>query len=277
MGANRVEGAIEKWRAKEQRISNIFSFSLSTNTMLKRDKLLYYDMIANKYAGTKIREERFSLKMLREERRSLERQLYPNRLLRLLRRLIIATIWVRIGVRREERKAKEQIRSLQGQVRKAGFEIDDKDFRSKIDQGLKKFKLPIEIEINNNEVQKHQLRFKKDSNGKYQFEGFYAILSDRREPSQIRERFFDANDRWELNNREAYQLLSGKSLKKGGKFLKLDFNDKTASGDFRLKESDSNRVSSKVKLAKPEQVTGVNSVKTSQKVTKRNGTRMKLR
>lgn len=254
MGANRVENAIEKWREKEGRVSNIFSFSLSTNTMLKRDKLLYYDKIANKYAGTKNREERFSLRMLREERRNLERQLYPNRLFRLLRRLIIAGIWIRIGVSREERQTQEQIRSLQNQVRNAGFEIDAKRLGLKVEEGGQKFKIPLEVEVNDFERQLHQLQFRKNDMGNYQFEGFHAVLSDIRKPTETKRRFFSVKDKWEVNNREAYELLSGRTIKKGDKTLMLDFNDKTASGDFYLREVPGRKANLPVTVNKAEQV-----------------------
>ena len=63
----------------------LFSFSLSSNRALLKEKLEYYERIAARYRGTQDQEERFALRMLRQERNRIEKQLYPNPLIRLLR------------------------------------------------------------------------------------------------------------------------------------------------------------------------------------------------
>ena len=40
---NRVEAELNQWRSREERFSKLFSFSLSNNRALLKEKLDYYD------------------------------------------------------------------------------------------------------------------------------------------------------------------------------------------------------------------------------------------
>jgi len=70
---NRVEAELNQWRSREERFSKLFSFSLSNNRALLKEKLDYYDRIAAKYKGTQDLDERFALRVLRQERNRIEK------------------------------------------------------------------------------------------------------------------------------------------------------------------------------------------------------------
>jgi len=118
---NRVEAELNQWRSREERLSKLFSFNLSTNKALLKEKLEYYDRIAAKYKGTQDLDERFALRMLRQERNRIEKQLYPNLLIRLLRRLLVAPVKEQIIIRQDNRKTEENSQALRHQVQRAGF------------------------------------------------------------------------------------------------------------------------------------------------------------
>lgn len=85
----------------------MFSFSFSSNKALLKEKLQYYDRIAAKYKGTHELHERFALRMLQQERGKIEKQLYLNSVIRLLRRLLVAPIKEHIVIRQDKNQAKK--------------------------------------------------------------------------------------------------------------------------------------------------------------------------
>jgi hypothetical protein len=102
-----VETELNQWRSGEERFSKLFSFSLSSNKALLKEKLQYYDRIAAKHKGTQDLDERFALRMLQQERSKIEKQLYPNPVIRLLRRLLVAPVKEQIVIRKDNKKTEQ--------------------------------------------------------------------------------------------------------------------------------------------------------------------------
>lgn len=148
---NRVEAEVNQWRSREERFNKLFSFSLSSNRALLIEKLKYYDRMAAKYKSTQNLEERFALKMLKQERRRMEKQLYPNLLIRLLRRLMVAPVKQQLAVGKENRRTEENSYALRQQAQRIGFP----DLAAKIDeqikQGQPQFSLPVSYYLNDKE------------------------------------------------------------------------------------------------------------------------------
>lgn len=237
---NRVEAELGQWRSREERFSKLFSFSLSTNRVLLKEKLEYYDRIAAKYKGTQNMDERFALKMLQQERNRIEKQLYPNLLVRLLRRLLVAPVREQIVIRMDNRKTESNSQALHQQVQRAGFP----DLSAKIDelmkQGHQQFSIPVSYYLNDKERLDHHLSFVKDQSGTYQFDGYKTTLYNESKPDEKRQQYFRLNDGQRVNTTEAYNLLAGRCVHNGGTWMQLDFNDKDQQGNFRIKQFHSN-------------------------------------
>jgi hypothetical protein len=233
---NRVETELNQWRSREERFSKLFSFSLSSNKALLKEKLQYYDRIAAKYKGTGDIDERFALGMLKQERNRIEKQLYPNLLIRLLRRLLVVPVKEHIVIRQDNRKIEQNSQSLHQQVRRAGFTNLAAKIDEQIKQGQQQFSLPVSYYINDKERLNHQLSFVKDQSGTYHFEGYKTNLYNESKPNEQRQQYFNMKNGYEINTTEAYNLLAGRAIKKNGTWMQLDFNDKDANGNFRMKE-----------------------------------------
>lgn len=233
---NRVEAELNQWRSREERFSKLFSFSLSNNKALLKEKLDYYDRIAAKYKGTQDLDERFALRVLRQERNRIEKQLYPNLLIRLLRRLLVAPVKEQIAIRQDNRKTEQNSQSLHEQVRRAGFPDISTKINENINQRQPQFSVPVSYYINDKERLNHQLSFIKDQSGTYHFEGYKTNLYNESKPNEQREQYFSAKNGYEINTTESYNLLAGRAIKKNGTWMQLDFNDKDANGNFRMKE-----------------------------------------
>lgn len=233
---NRVEAELNQWRSREERFSKLFSFNLSTNKALLKEKLEYYDRIAAKYKGTQDLDERFALRMLRQERNRIEKQLYPNLLIRLLRRLLVAPVKEQIVIRQDNRKTEENSQALRHQVQRAGFPDLSARIDEQMKQGHQQFSVPVSYYLNDKERLDHQLFFVKDQSGQYQFEGYKTTLYNEAKPDEKRQQYFSMHNGYNVNTTEAYNLLSGRCIQREGTWIQLDFNDKDPQGNFRIKQ-----------------------------------------
>ncbi len=233
---NRVEAELGQWRSREDRFSKLFSFSLSSNRALLKEKLHYYDRIAAKYKGTQNPDERFALRVLRQERNRMEKQLYPNLLVRLLRRLLVAPVREQITIRKDNRKAEDNSQALHQQVQRAGFADMSAKINEEMKQGHQQFSIPVSYYLNDKERLDHHLSFVKDQSGVYQFDGYKTTLYNESKPDEKRQQYFRMNDEQRVNTTEAYNLLAGRCVHNGGTWMQLDFNDKDQQGNFRIKQ-----------------------------------------
>lgn len=233
---NRVETALNQWRSREERFSKLFSFDLSSNRALMKEKLRYYDRVAATYKGTKDMDERLALKLLRQERNHLEKRLYPHIMVRLLRRLLVVPIRERIALKRDFHQSEENGRALKQKVQRAGFTGLSAKIEENMKQGQQQFSIPVSQYINEKERLDYRLSFVKDHSGMYRFDGYKANLHNESKPDEKRQQYFGMENGQGLKTSEAYNLLSGRSVQKEGRWLQLDFNDRDAQGNFRVKE-----------------------------------------
>jgi hypothetical protein len=233
---NRVEIELNQWRSREERFSKLFSFSLSNNRALLKEKLNHYERIGTKYKGTKNLEERFALWMLRQEKNKMLKQLYPNVLVRLIRKLVVAPLIDQITVRKDAREEQENNQSLQEQVQRIGFKDLSDKIEQQIKQGHEQFTIPSSYYINEKERLDHELSFVKDQNGKYQFEGYRTTLQNESKPEENRSQYFKVQQENSVDTTQAYNLLAGRAVQKEGSWIQLDLNDKDASANHRIKE-----------------------------------------
>lgn len=227
---------LNQWRSREERFSKLFNFSLSNNRPLLKEKLHHYGRIVTKYKGTKNLEERFALQILKQEKSKLLKLLYPNVLVRLVRKLLVVPLIEQIAVRKDAKEEKKNNQALHEQVQRIGF----RDLSSKIEQQIKlgheQFTIPVSYYINEKERLDHELSFVKDQSGQYQFEAYKTTLQNESKPDEERSQYFKVEQGNSIDTTQAYNLLAGRSIQKEKSWIQLDLNDKEASGNHRIKE-----------------------------------------
>ncbi|TRW22020.1 hypothetical protein FMM05_18870 [Flavobacterium zepuense] len=238
--SNRVEMEMSRWRLREERFGKLFSFDLSSNKALLREKLHDYQRIAVTYKGTQNPDERFALQVLKQERRLMEKQLYPNFLLRLLRRVIVEPLREQVFITQQVRQVQENGQSLHDQVQRAGFTGLTASLDEQLKKGQQQFSIPVSYYVNEKERLEHQLFFAKNQSGQYRFEGFKTSLFNESKPDESRQHYFTLSSGLSPDTTEAYNLLSGRAINNDGKWMQLDLNDKDAQGNYRIKEFHSN-------------------------------------
>ena len=233
---NRVEMELNQWRSREERFSKLFNFSLSNNRSLIKEKLHHYERIGTKYKGTKNIEERFALKMLKQEKNKILKQLYPNLLVRLVRQLVVAPLIDQIAVRKDTEEEEKNNQSLHEHVQRIGFTDLSGKIVDQIKQGHEQFTIPTSYYVNEKERLNHELSFSKDQNGKYQFEGYKTTLQNESKPEEDRSQYFKVQERNSIDTTQAYNLLAGRAVQKERIWIQLNLNDKDAGGNHRIKE-----------------------------------------
>lgn len=233
---NRVEMELNQWRSREERFSKLFNFSLSNNRSLLKEKLHHYGRIGTKYKGTKNLEERFALQILKQEKSKLLKLLYPNLLVRFVRRLLVVPLIEQIAVRKDAKEEEKNNQSLHDKVQRIGFRDLSNQIDQQIKQGHEQFNIPVSYYINEKERLNHELSFVKDQSGQYQFEGYKTTLQNESKPEEERSQYFKVQGRNPIDATEVYNLLAGRAVQKENSWIKLDFNDKDAKGNHRIKE-----------------------------------------
>lgn len=233
---NRIEAELNHWKSREERFNAVFSLNSSNSRSLLIEKLRQYERIAAKYRFSNNREEQSALRILKMETAQMTKMLYPNLLMRLLRKIIVNPLRSRISAKKDADKVNENSRLLHEEVQRIGFPDLSYKIKQQIETDGENFQIPVSYYINEKEKISNELSFSKGSNGQYYFDGFRSTLTNNLKPEESREHFFRnaPNLNFSLNNTS--NLLSGRSVQHNGSWFQLDFNDRDIKGSYHLKE-----------------------------------------
>lgn len=233
---NRIENEINLWLFKEEKVKNLFKRSPSIERSCVKEKLKFYKLLLFKYRKTRILDELLVLQFVRNERKNLARQLYPNKFERLLSELFNSIFITRINKREYLKEQEENKKSLKYQLNKSGFH----DYYSRVLDYMKQeqsqFFVPVSYYISEKERIEHSLCFIKDARGGYDFDGFRSILHNYSSPYVRSTHYFKYEKSESFNIGEAYNLLTGRPVFKEGTWKQFDLNDQDLNDNYRMKE-----------------------------------------
>lgn len=229
---NRLEREMKQWEAREQRFAKLFSASILQSRAFKKEKVRHLRKLSTGYRWSDDPEERMTRKLLNQERRQLEKELYPNRLKRnfmrfmgSLGRLANAIIKPPAG-RMDMGKAATDLK-------RAGFSDMKESLRQHRGKGQDTFSITDVRQVGKGEQLEYSPEFRKRQDGQLHYEGHTVTLRGESKAVSYR---MDAGDT-RLGERQARNLLSGRAVLVKGEWLKLDRNDKDAAGNLRIKRS----------------------------------------
>lgn len=233
--ANRVEMEFSRWKAREERFSTLFSITPAENKSLLAEKLRQFERIRTKYKSSKNIEEQHTLRILKMEIHRMSKQLYPSLISRIFRK-IITTAQNQLSLRSDAKKDERNFNSLNEIVQRIGFPDLSEKIKNHIDREQENFSLPLSYYINERERINHTLCFSKNTEGRFELDGFKSSLKNNSAPQDNREYYFKNGQECNFKLNEVYNLLSGRSVEHNQSWFQLDFNDKDASGNYHLKE-----------------------------------------
>lgn len=79
---------MQEWKESQQRLTAIFSASILKSKAFEKEELRFRAGLLNHLGTPQNLEERITRKLLQQEKRELEKRLYPNRMVRLIRRAV---------------------------------------------------------------------------------------------------------------------------------------------------------------------------------------------
>lgn len=235
VNANRIEAELLRWKEKEDRFRQLFSFDMSTNKAFLKEKLRDYERIIHRYKNTQNPTERFTLQMLRQERKHIEKQLYPNLLVRMVRRFVINPVR-RYFIQREisiHKKANQK--DVFRQMRDIGMDSHFSKATRMMKQENKDFSLPITHYVEDSQRMENQLLFNQAEDGSHKLTAHRVSLINENNAAENRSHTFDLQDGERFQAREAFNLLNGRAVCKSGNWMCLDLNDRDAAGNYRMK------------------------------------------
>jgi hypothetical protein len=230
---NTLEAALKQWKEREQRYEKLFSPPVLKSREFLREKLRHFDTLrAGVMAGT-IKEDRLAMRALELERKQLARLAYPNRVARILNRI---TSGLRLDndivkIRQQSMDNTEKVRTAMEKAGLAGyFGLAENQMK----QGIREFSVPVSYHVGEQERMDLQVNFKKDEGGNYVLENYKASLYNEEEKGRPKQHTF-SHDSNALNTSQAYNLLAGRAVYNNGSWQQLDFNDRDAGGNYRIK------------------------------------------
>ncbi|WEK21369.1 MAG: hypothetical protein P0Y49_09470 [Candidatus Pedobacter colombiensis] len=239
---NRFEAGLKAIKDREQRFATLFSSHTANNRIYKQERLQEYTSLVNNTKGKLSVDERLYKRLVNAERRKLLRELYPSAIVRLLRSFVKLVVLTPVKAGVDFVKATQNHSHVNDFLKKANLEILTPLADLKMKQGKDEFNLNGSQFIENGKIVSYSINFKKDNSGIFQPNNYIASLTDQAKPDQ-HIKISMPSEEMVLDPRKAFNLLAGRAVflpaeKKGQQdiWLQMDFNDKDAQGNHRVKQ-----------------------------------------
>lgn len=230
---NRVASALDSWNETEKRLERIFGAGVIESAEFNQEKLRNFQDLLNKYTHPLNLEERISLRIVREQTRRLSREVYPNFFVRLFHR-IIRMIDRAADKEKETNAESRNLDMLKKQVQGLGFGNIGGKVEALALKGGERFDLPVSYFVDPGRKMDFKLFFERERDGIYRLEKYQAALTAVNEASsqKLTQMFWPEDG---IGSLKAQNLLLGRPVKQGAEWLQLDFNDRSAEGNFTIK------------------------------------------
>lgn len=236
---NRIEQAMLSWKVKEEKFRKLFPES--ERTVLK-ETIKQYRQIAVKYRNTATEEERSSLRILHADISRIERKVEPRRLVALLYKFLIAPIRKALEIREAKQGELNDAHTIQQTVTQLGIADLNASQIKAISVGVKDV-VNLAYNFSASERVDYQMNFGLSAGGERQLNSLTISRIDR-ERKINESQTFTYNKDYCISAMEAYHLICGRAVCKEQlnntgtrteKWIQLDFTDKDAVGNYRLR------------------------------------------
>lgn len=238
---DKIADDYKAWLKREEHLRGLFPKTLEKNSAYIREKLRFYEGLRIPPVGRLNDNERMTLAVLRQERKTFVKQVYPNFFIRLARNVIKAA-GRQIKRSKEVKNQFDPAAELKDQLRKSGFSRLIGKLENNVELGMKSFRLSDAHYVSEREMMDYQLMVKKQPEGDYVLEGYKATLTDGQ--NEKKSHYFQPEDSNLISADQAHRLLSGGAILvtetvdhvKEVKWIQLDLSDKGLNDQYRIKE-----------------------------------------
>jgi hypothetical protein len=231
---SRLDQENRKLREMDDKYKAAYKKETLEHPIFLKERLRNYDEALARVKASPITEDRAGVRALQLERDQLARKVYPNLLIRLLKK-VLDTLRTGNRVAKVQQAAVDNASEVHGSMIKVGLGDHFKQAQQQMKQGNREFSLPVSYQVSEHEKIELHLNFKRDETGNYHFENYKATLFSDDGKIKPRQHTFDIQDTG-YDTSKAYNLLSGQALQSdAGSWQQLDFNDKDGAGNLRMK------------------------------------------
>lgn len=240
-GINRAIGLWESWHQKQEMLESVFGSGIAAQ--LDKEKFQFLSAGVARISPGASADEKLVLAMLKKTTARLEKQLYPNPVLRVLRRIKSLVYDRPVQAARLAKLKLDNIASLSAELGSIGVNPGRLNLEKRLDFESPRLDIAVISAYGTDHNFQLKLHMEKNDSGVYQLNGYTAVLKDPANPENSRSYTFDAASG--INAREAAKLLHGRAVLKhyhtgenrmGSKWLQLDFKDLSVEGKPVLKE-----------------------------------------
>lgn len=228
---NRIENwwnEVKRWQARFEKIA---PGAFDNSRIFKKEKLKQYDQLLSRTALGLTKEERLTKQALRIQQKSLEKELYPNRYVRLFRNLFqLASIVVERFS--EKKHIKKQLSAANQELDKFGLpEVKGKVGKA-IQDGKSDLHVPLSESYSEREMLDYKIHITNDADHSSRINGYTASLSNGKTTVSMLVENDASVDKEQVRN-----LLNGRPVNFDGNIWRVpDLNDRDAEGNIRLKD-----------------------------------------
>lgn len=238
---NRAIVLYENWQDKVIMLEEVFGKGIEKD--ITKQKYDFLQKGITRISQNATPDEKLVLDMVKKTVGKLEKQLYPNPVIRALLRLKALLYDKPLQAASLKKLKTGNIAALTDTLGELGLNAERLNLDRKLD--FEQAKTAIELVSpwgsNNYSV---KVNFEKDASGEYHIPSYIGTLKDPLNPENTRSYTFDVN--LGINAREAANLLQGRAVLKyypigenrmGSKWMQLDLKNLTADGNPQLKET----------------------------------------
>lgn len=226
---NRAEQLWKNWEEKQKGLESLAGLGSEGDRTIRKLKYDFLRQGLYRLSVNPSEQEQLYLHVIRSVTAKLEKQLYPNPVIRALHRLKALLYDKPAHLKKFERQKAENMEQLTGQLRSSGFASFSGKLDSYLDYEQVNVHIPMTTQLNDKGRMDIDLKLERDRTGHYRYTGYTASLY--RDGELQRSYTFPAESR--ITAIEAANLLGGRPVSKSYQTADGDISRKWVQLDFR--------------------------------------------
>ena len=208
---NRVLLAFKAWEDRKKEMEPLLKAGAGDERMLRQLQLDHLRQAQHELRKTARPDEQPFIALLTNHISKLEKQQYPNLLVRLLVRLKDQWIDGPAYLKRQEQQRTQNLSDLKKQLDTTGFKYLSGKLENYLSADLRKVEVPLETRLNEHKELKYGLQFEKDSYGNFQLDRIACSIYN--DGHLARANVIELSECPGVKANQLYHLLEGRAVR----------------------------------------------------------------
>ena len=209
--ANRVLLAFKDWEDRKKEMEPLWMSGAADDITMARLQLDHLRRARHRLRATARPDEQPFVMLLHNQIRKLEKQLYPNRLIRLIFRLKDRYVDGPAYLNQQQQQREANMANLKIQLKTSGLGSVAGKLENHLDPDYHQVRLPLDCQLGRDKRLNFDLHFEKDPHGNFQLHRIDGSLFKGGKITRSHE--FELSDWPNLRANHVWSLLEGRALK----------------------------------------------------------------